>query len=242
MVDAVATSINPAAFIDTIDGRRTELFILENTNGMRVAITNYGARIVALYGTAGQKQALLADDQMLDELRPYVQYLSGVPEARGDGLAALRHIAPGKSDMVHADDAETLGMAGVLALGFGFGDHDPANRWRADVETWLLSAPAVRPIANLCTTQCASEAGACAFAFMALSGGYFEAIRFDSPLEGVIPQAAFQDSPRARLMVLRRAVLARTETNVQWLAEPEAVRPISACAAQLIADERAKYK
>ena len=49
MVDAVATIIDPAAFIDTIQGKSTALYILENTNGMRIAITNYGARVVALY-------------------------------------------------------------------------------------------------------------------------------------------------------------------------------------------------
>lgn len=36
------------SFIDTIDGKRTDLYVLENSKSMKVAITNYGGRIVGL--------------------------------------------------------------------------------------------------------------------------------------------------------------------------------------------------
>ena len=35
-------------FIDSIDGRKTDLYILKNHNGMTAAITNYGGRLVSL--------------------------------------------------------------------------------------------------------------------------------------------------------------------------------------------------
>lgn len=201
--------------------------------------TGHPTRIVALYGDQAMRDALLADDRVQADLKPYLAYLSGTPEPRGDGLAALRHIQP---DEVTVGSPGALGMAGMLALGLGYGDASLDNPWRPAVEDWLMSAASTKPIADLCTQHCAAEAPACAFAFMALSGGYFEAIRFDSPLEAVIPQAQFLDSPRARLMVLRRAVLARTETNQDWLANSPGLSRLSSCAADLVEEERALYR
>ncbi|WP_299661913.1 hypothetical protein [uncultured Ruegeria sp.] len=201
--------------------------------------TDYPTRIIALYGDADMRETLLADDQVMSDLKPYLTYLSETPEPRGDGLAALRHIQP---DPIDASSDQALGMAGLLALGLGYGDVSSDNPWRPAVEDWLMNSASTRPIAQLCTELCADEAPDCAFAFLALSGGYFEAIRIDSPLETVIPQAEFLDSPRARLMVLRRAVLARTETNLEWLSETEPAAELSACAINLIGDERQAYK
>ncbi|SDX28664.1 hypothetical protein SAMN05444358_104164 [Ruegeria halocynthiae] len=201
--------------------------------------TDYPTRIVALYGDVDMREKLLADDQVMQALKPYLTYLSQTPEPRGDGLAALRHIQP---EPVDASSDQALGMAGLLALGLGYGDVSPDNPWRVSVESWLMSSDSTRPIAQLCTEHCADDAPACAFAFLALTGGYFEAIRIDSPLETVIPQEEFLDSPRARLMVLRRAALARTETNLDWLSSTEPAAALSACAIKLINEERQAYK
>lgn len=38
----------PDAFADTIDGKHTHLYVLANTRGMQVALSDYGARIVSL--------------------------------------------------------------------------------------------------------------------------------------------------------------------------------------------------
>ena len=38
-----------SAFQDTIDGKKTNLYILKNAAGMTAAVTNYGGRLVALY-------------------------------------------------------------------------------------------------------------------------------------------------------------------------------------------------
>lgn len=201
--------------------------------------TDRPTRIVALYGDQDQRDALAADEAVMEELLPYLSYLSGTPEQRGDGLAALRHIQP---EPVDASTPEALGMAGMLALGLGYGDAASENAWRPAVENWLMSDSSTKPIADLCSEHCSAQVGACAFAFMAVSGGYYETIRYDSPLETVIPQDQFLDSPRARLMVLRRAALARTETNLEWLADSQELAEISSCAADLIQSERSKYR
>ncbi len=200
--------------------------------------TDRPTRIVALYGDQDLRDRLLAQDGMMDDLRPYLAYLSGSPEHRGDGIAALRHI---QSKPVDATQDQALGMAGLLALGLGFGDVAPDNRWRSAVQDWLMSAGSTKPIADLCSDQCAQDAPACAFAFLTVSGGYFEVIRIDSPLETIISQDRFLSSPRARLMALRRAALARTETNLEWLADSPQLAEISSCAAEMIQAERGKY-
>lgn len=201
--------------------------------------TDHPSRIVSLYGTAQEREALSQSPYLLSELAPYVAYLSDMPEPRGDGLAALRHIA-GRTDGIDASDAETLGMAEQLALGFGFGDASPANRWRKVVQDWVMTAPETRPIANLCSAHCGSQAPACVMAMMALAGGYYEVIRIDSPLEKLIPQDTFQNSKRAQLMTLRRAALARSETNTP--PELRKIATYSQCAADLIEEERRAYR
>ncbi len=204
--------------------------------------TDYPTRIVALYGKASAREELRNSTYLMDDLKPYLDYLSGPPEPRGDGLAALRHITRLGPDQISADDPDALGMAGVLALGFGFGDHSAENTWRAAVEDWLMSSNSTLPVATLCNEKCGSaEAGACAFAMMALHGGYYEVIRIDSPFEQVIPQSDFLNSRRARFMALRRAAIARAETNLDWLGNREDIAEISSCAAEMVLDERARY-
>lgn len=42
-------NLDPAKFQKTINGKQTNLYFLQNKNGLKVAITNYGARIVAIF-------------------------------------------------------------------------------------------------------------------------------------------------------------------------------------------------
>lgn len=46
--DAVTALPAKARFEKTIDGKKTDLFVLKNKNGMEAAITNYGGRLVSL--------------------------------------------------------------------------------------------------------------------------------------------------------------------------------------------------
>ncbi|QBF30271.1 hypothetical protein [Thalassococcus sp. S3] len=198
--------------------------------------TDYPTRILALYGTSEDRRALLKSDALLPELRPYLLYLENNPELQGDGIYVLRHIT-GLGDMIDGADEDTRGIAGLLALGYGYGDTNPDNRWHATVTDWIMTDEATRPIADLCRGECGAQAGACGFALTALTGGYFEVIRLDSPLETVIPQDTFLSSPRARLMALRRAAFTRAETagpraSIREIAE------MSQCAADLVAQAR----
>lgn len=43
-----ASGLNPADFETTIDGKQTALYTLTNANGMEVAITNFGGRVVSI--------------------------------------------------------------------------------------------------------------------------------------------------------------------------------------------------
>ncbi len=201
--------------------------------------SDHPTRIMALYGSDEHREILLSSTNLLEELRPYLEYLTGEPEPRGDGLAALRHMT---GEQVDAADETALGMAGILALGYGYGDVSLDNPWRGAVEHWLLTAPATRPIAELCEAGCGvDDIGACAFAVMALSGGYYEVIRIDSPLESVIPQEQFLQSPRARLMTLRRVAMQRREADGALLASTAEISEMSACAADMIDKARAEY-
>lgn len=202
---------------------------------------DHPTRILAHYGDAEMRKKLRAAEFLMTDLIPYLDYLSGAPEPRVDGLSALRYIVSNPNENISASDPDTFEMAGLLSLGFGSGNHNAKNRWRPAVENWLLSTPSTQPIADLCRDNCSDEAGHCAVAFLALSGGYYQVIRVDSPLEKLIPQDVFLASPRARLMALRRAALARSETNMTWLADHGEIAEISECAADLIVGERQKY-
>ena len=48
VADTTVSGLNPAAFDSTINGKKTALFTLKNSNGMEVCITNFGARVVSL--------------------------------------------------------------------------------------------------------------------------------------------------------------------------------------------------
>ena len=206
-----------------------------------VEATDYPIRVIALYGTDEEKRVLAESDMMLDELRPFMEHYRSEQAWRGEGIAALRHIAPFAAHMMRADDEDTVEIGGLLALGFAGGGSDPANRWRGLVENWVRSAPAARPIADLCRAHCPSDVTGCGFAMLALSGGYYEVIRLDTPLETVISQNTFLASPRARLMTLRRAALAKQSANRGWLASAEGIAEISVCAADLVEETRTQY-
>ncbi|MEO0752453.1 MAG: hypothetical protein AAFY25_11690 [Pseudomonadota bacterium] len=207
-----------------------------------VEATDYPIRVIALYGSEEAKRRLAESDMMLDELRPYLAYHRSTQTWRGEGIAALRHIAPFAAEMITEDEDETVEIGGLLALGVAAGGTDPANRWRGLVEDWVLTAPATRPIADLCRARCPGEVTGCGFAMLALSGGYYEVVRLDTPLETVIPQEAFLASPRARLMALRRAALAKHNANRGWVARQEEIADMSVCASDLVAQTRAMYE
>ena len=200
---------------------------------------DYPTRIVALYGTRQQREALLASPHVLDDLKPYLRYLIETSEPRSDGLEALRHITAG-AKRVSAEDPHTYEMAEMLALGFWFGDYRAPNPWRPVLVDWLFSSPSARPIANLCENRCPHARDDCGLTFLALVGGYYEAIRLDTPVERYIPQPRFLNSKRAAQMTLRRAALMKNEPGTD-LANLQDIAAHNQCAADLVAAERALY-
>ena len=61
--------LNKAEFVTTIDGKRTDLYVLKNSNGVEVAITNYGARTVGISvpDKNGQFEDVISGFNTLDE-------------------------------------------------------------------------------------------------------------------------------------------------------------------------------
>lgn len=206
-----------------------------------VEATDYPIRVTALYATDREKKILTESDLMHDELRPFLAHHIGEQTWHGEGIEALRHIAPFAADMIQSDDPETVEIGGLLGLGITAGGTDPANRWRGLVEDWVLTAPATRPIADLCRDKCPADVTGCGFTMLALSGGYYEVIRLDTPLESLISQEDFLASPRARLMTLRRAARAKHNANRGPLASIEQIAELSSCTADLIEKTRAEY-
>ena len=161
------------------------------------------------------------------------------PEKHADGLAALRHIATENIEDVDENQSDAMEMAGTLALGYGYGSLNPNNKWYDQVAKWVLEAPSTMPMAQFCKQACQGEVPSCAMTLFALTGGYFEAIRLDTPLETVIPQKQFLESHRARQMTVRRAVFTRAETNAE-LASIAEIAKHSRCLANSIAVLRSK--
>tara|TARA_B100000035_G_scaffold299309_1_gene293860 strand:- start:217 stop:1350 length:1134 start_codon:yes stop_codon:yes gene_type:complete len=62
-------TLNKTEFVKTIDGKKTNLYILKNRNGVEVAVTNYGARTVGISvpDKNGQFEDVISGFNTLDE-------------------------------------------------------------------------------------------------------------------------------------------------------------------------------
>ena len=75
---------------------------------------------------------------------------------------------------------------------------------------------------------------ACSLPAFGLVGGYYELIRFDSPLENLVSQRRFLASARAQGMIARRIASARSEAAVPVFEDAE-LAGRSACLARGLA-------
>lgn len=67
------SGLNPADFRMEVDGRQTYLFVLKNTNGMEVCITNFGGRIVSIM--VPDKEGIMRDVVLgFDSIQDYVNH------------------------------------------------------------------------------------------------------------------------------------------------------------------------
>ncbi|WP_050761405.1 hypothetical protein [Jannaschia sp. CCS1] len=198
--------------------------------------TDHPTRIIGFNGSNTQRHAALESGLLLPELVPYVQFHMD-PEPLGDGLTALRHIIGRNLSEAELTDPDTTDMARLMSLGFGYQAIERENIWFGDVSAWLMSHPSMQPIANLCAQTCGNDADHCAMTVMALTAGYYEVIRLDSPLENVISQARFLSSLRAQNWALRRAALTAYELTAEPF-EIDAIRDENICVADMIAQVR----
>lgn len=79
-------------------------------------------------------------------------------------------------------------------------------------DRWLAEAPAAAALRALCDAECPESTATCRRALMAALGGHAAALMLGSPVEALIPMAAFVASPRGQASVLRR-VLLRTDAR-----------------------------
>ncbi len=176
------------------------------------------------------------------ELAPYLRGFQFSRTGLTTGKTALAYIASNtnENDIRWPDDSPDSAMASVFVdIGYQAGDHaieyGAQNRFYRAIAEWVMAAPVAAPIAEICRSNCSvDEIPQCANTALGLAGGYYEVIRFDSPLEAIIPQRKYRFSARAIGMALRRMALARTEASEQVFSEQE-LRDHSACLAKAIA-------
>ena len=156
-------------------------------------------------------------------------------------LVYLQQLAGTPGTAVDAENAHARDAALYLALGTPFGNVAPDNPWREAVVAWLAVNPSALPIRNACNESCSHEWESCAVGVLGLTGGYYEAIRQDSPLENIIPQDTFLQSKRAWVQALRRASLNRAEHGGE-LASIEDLSSQSSCLGNVVANVRQSVK
>ena len=73
VAEQTLSGLNPENFRTEVNGKRTDLFVLKNQNGMEVCITNFGGRIVSVLVPDNQgnmKDVVLGFDSIQD----YIKY------------------------------------------------------------------------------------------------------------------------------------------------------------------------
>jgi hypothetical protein len=193
-------------------------------------------------GSEQQKQELADFLPPDSELMPYLRALRNPLAAVTPGHAALQLATDIDASKAPQDD--TRAAANFVEYGYQTGvqtsDFDRSNAYYDDLASWIESAPATAPIAALCRQTCADETRACAITVFGLVGGYYKAIKFDSPMQTLIEQSRFVTSARAPGMVLRRVSFARSAGASQKLLISDGeLMDRSACLAQAVAEARA---
>jgi hypothetical protein len=204
---------------------------------------------VAAEGSRQEREGLARMVSPGSELAPYLRAFHQSRETATTGQTALQHmigtiqgIEPASVDLGTDSQAENAMV--YAQFGFRAGskaiDFSENNRFYDALAAWVLNSPEGKPLANLCHRACPDGGlSACANVALGLVGGYYEAIRFDSPLESIIPQPRFLASARATGMALRRLELARTEGDELPLTKRE-VREQSICLTELVAPASAQ--
>ncbi|MEM7562329.1 MAG: hypothetical protein AAF353_04665 [Pseudomonadota bacterium] len=179
-------------------------------------------RKISVDGSSADHLRLSAMLPRNSELTPFLKGFQFSRSGSSTGITALRHM----TDTVGAAGPELQTAIRFVDYGYQAGKHAIGD-WQGKpyfeaIAQWTLDAPQARPIANLCRQHCNQhQVDACAITALGLVGGYYEVIRFDSPVENIISQDRFLNSKRAKGMISRRIATAATEAGVRVFSDAE---------------------
>ncbi|MBN2759610.1 MAG: hypothetical protein JXQ79_03850 [Rhodobacteraceae bacterium] len=94
---------------------------------------------------------------------------------------------------------------------------------------WLVTSAVARPIRAVCAAQCPDQQQACTMALYKALGSYEGLLTHASPVNALIAEDRFVDSPRGQAALARRIMLMRSTRMRE--AEREKLAQISLCAA-----------
>ena len=194
-------------------------------------------------GSQEQKRELASFLPQNSELMPYLRALQKPVAGITPGHTALQQIV--NSTELQGAESATRAAANFVEYGYQTGvqtsDFEQTNPYYGDLASWIESAQVTVPIAALCQRNCGEETRDCAVTVFGLVGGYYKAIRFDSPLQTLIDQPRYVTSDRAVGMVLRRVSFARPAgASEKLLISDSELRAKSTCLAKTVAAVRAK--
>ncbi len=208
-----------------------------------IQATEHLVRKVAVDGSRRQRLEVAQILGPNSELAPYLLAFLHADDGMTTAKAALRRMlgttANIPPDSVRLkDDADsrlaTLFVDTGYQSGKGISAFGGDNKYYIAISRWIMTAPEAKPIASLCRRICSEpELPSCANTAFGLAGGYYEVIRFDTPLEAVIPQAYFLTSARAEGMAARRIAFARSEADKEVFSDRE-LREKSRCLAAAV--------
>lgn len=165
-------------------------------------------RRIMFYGDGPHRAQVAGANLPLPELAPYVMAMDQPGKDSRLGMNAVIHlVGPDALEGVAPDDIRQA--AGFLHYGMPFQTLPAANPLHEPLSRRISEMPALKPIANQCESICPNDTAQCSLTMIGLQGGYYDAIRNDSPLESVISQKRFLNSRRGSAIALRRAALAR---------------------------------
>lgn len=194
-------------------------------------------------GSQEQKEELTHFLPDKSELMPYLRALQNPVADFTPGHAALQQGIGGSE--LQGSKSDTHAAAYFVEYGYQTGvqnsDFAQSNHYYGDLASWIEAAPVTTPIATLCRRYCRDDTQACAITAFGLVGGYYKAIKFDSPMQTLIEQSRYVTSDRAVGMVLRRVSFARPAgASRKLLISDDELRTHSACLAEAVTEVRAQ--
>jgi hypothetical protein len=192
-------------------------------------------------GSPEEKKALVNFLPADSELMPYLRALQNPLLATTPGHAALQLAID--ANVLKATEADARAAANFVEYGYQTGvqtnEFNRSNAYYDDLKSWIQSASVTAPIATMCRRYCGEDTGDCAITAFGLVGGYYKAIKFDSPMQTLIAQSRYATSERAVGMVLRRVSFARPAgASRKFLISDSELRATSACLAKAVAKVR----